>query len=145
MLAAVPTLCQHWINVSCSPWTVAAWAAKHVIPANTKHLYTIYTTLAQRRRRRRRWANIVYMLYKCFVFAEILLYETHTMLSRTLFVWWYCWIFVWIYLGDIIWVPYFNPSYCYITQAGVWRGIRDTAYVTRKRSSAGEALRAKMM
>ena len=35
-------------------------------PANTKHLYNIYTTLAQRRRR---WSNIVIILYKCFVFA----------------------------------------------------------------------------
>ena len=35
-------------------------------PANTKHLYNICTTSAQRRRR---WSNIVQMLYKCFVFA----------------------------------------------------------------------------
>ena len=38
------------------------------IPVNTKHLYNICTTLAQRRRR---WADVVQMLYKCFVFAEI--------------------------------------------------------------------------
>ena len=36
------------------------------IPANTKHLYNICTMLAQRRRR---WADVVQMLYKCFVFA----------------------------------------------------------------------------
>ena len=35
-------------------------------PANTKHLYNIFTMLAQRRRR---WANVVEMLYKCCVFA----------------------------------------------------------------------------
>ena len=35
-------------------------------PANTKHLYNIYTMSAQRLRR---WSNIGYMLYKCFVFA----------------------------------------------------------------------------
>ena len=35
-------------------------------PANTKHLYYICTMLAQRRRR---WAGVVQMLYKCFVFA----------------------------------------------------------------------------
>ena len=35
-------------------------------PANTKHLYSICTTSAQRLRR---WTNIVQMLYKCFVFA----------------------------------------------------------------------------
>ena len=37
-------------------------------PANTKHLYNICTTSAQRLRR---WPNIVQMLYKCFVFAGI--------------------------------------------------------------------------
>ena len=36
------------------------------IPANTKHLYNMYTTSAQRLRR---WSNIVYMLYKCFMFT----------------------------------------------------------------------------
>ena len=35
-------------------------------PANTKHLYNICTTSAQRLRR---WSNIVQMLYKCFVFT----------------------------------------------------------------------------
>ena len=35
-------------------------------PVNTKHLYNICTMLGQSRRR---WANIVQMLYKCFVFA----------------------------------------------------------------------------
>ena len=35
-------------------------------PANTKHLYKICTMLDQRRRR---WADVVQMLYKCFVFA----------------------------------------------------------------------------
>ena len=35
-------------------------------PANTKHLYNIYTTLVQRLRR---WSNIVQMLYKWFVVA----------------------------------------------------------------------------
>ena len=37
-----------------------------VIQANTKHLYNICTMLDQRRRR---WADVVQMLYKCFVFA----------------------------------------------------------------------------
>ena len=35
-------------------------------PANTKHLYNICTMLDQRWRR---WADVVQMLYKCFVFA----------------------------------------------------------------------------
>ena len=39
-----------------------------VIPANSNDLYTICTMLVQRRRR---WADIVQMLYKCFVFAGI--------------------------------------------------------------------------
>ena len=38
------------------------------IPANTKHLYNMCTTSAQRLRR---WSNIVQMLCKCFLFAEI--------------------------------------------------------------------------
>ena len=39
-------------------------------PTNTKHCIT-YTMLAQRRRR---WAGVVWMLYKCFVFAGKLVY-----------------------------------------------------------------------
>ena len=35
-------------------------------PANTKYLYNIFIMLDQRRRR---WADVVQMLYKCFVFA----------------------------------------------------------------------------
>ena len=38
---------------------------------NTKHLYNICTMLDQRRRR---WADVVQMLYKCFVFAGIAQY-----------------------------------------------------------------------
>ena len=38
----------------------------HDNPANTKHLYNIYAMLGQRRRR---WADVVLMLYKCFLFA----------------------------------------------------------------------------
>ena len=37
-------------------------------PANTKHLYNICTMLDQRRRR---WADVVEMLYKYFVFAGL--------------------------------------------------------------------------
>ena len=36
-------------------------------PVNTNHLYNICTMLGQRRRR---WADVVPMVYKCFVFAE---------------------------------------------------------------------------
>ena len=38
------------------------------IPANTKHFYNFRTMLDQRRRG---WADVVQMLYKCFVFAGI--------------------------------------------------------------------------
>ena len=38
----------------------------NLYPANTKHSYDICTMLDQRRRR---WADVVQMLYKCFVFA----------------------------------------------------------------------------
>ena len=37
-------------------------------PANTKHVYNISTTTAQRLRR---WSNIVQMLYKCVVFTAM--------------------------------------------------------------------------
>ena len=36
-------------------------------PTNTKHLYNMCITSAQRLRR---WSNIVHMLYKCFVFTD---------------------------------------------------------------------------
>ena len=39
------------------------------VPLNTKHLYNICTMLDQRRRR---WADVVQMLYICFVFAWVL-------------------------------------------------------------------------
>ena len=41
----------------------------NIIPASTKHLYIICTMLDQRRRR---WADVVQMLYKCFVFPGLL-------------------------------------------------------------------------
>ena len=37
-----------------------------IYPVNTKHLCNICTMLDQRRRR---WAEVVQMLHKCFVFA----------------------------------------------------------------------------
>ena len=40
--------------------------ARQGSPVSTKHLYDICTMLAQRRRG---WADVVQMLYKCFVFA----------------------------------------------------------------------------
>ena len=38
------------------------------IPVNTKHLHNNFTMVAQRRRR---WADVVQMLFKYFVFAGI--------------------------------------------------------------------------
>ena len=45
-----------------------------VIPVNTKHLYNICTMLDQRRGR---WADVVQMLYKCFVFTGIVSDNIH--------------------------------------------------------------------
>ena len=49
---------------------VSIWSPHNILinyyPVNTKHLYSIYTMLDQRRRR---WVNAVQMLYKCFAFA----------------------------------------------------------------------------
>ena len=52
------------------------------IPANTKHLYSICPTSAQRLRR---WSNIVQILYKCFVFTVIpmILLSAHSLLPST--------------------------------------------------------------
>ena len=49
--------------------------------ANTKQLYNICTTSAQRRRR---WDDVVQMLYKCFVFAGLgpIFYENGPMLGE---------------------------------------------------------------
>ena len=38
----------------------------YMYPVNTKHLYNSCTMLDQRRRR---WADVVQMLYNCFVFT----------------------------------------------------------------------------
>ena len=49
--------------------------------ANTKHLYDICTMLDQRRRR---WAGVVQMLYRCFVFAGTIYIYTSLALSAVL-------------------------------------------------------------
>ena len=41
---------------------------KVIFPVHAKHLYIICTMLDQRRRR---YADVVQMLYKCFVFAGL--------------------------------------------------------------------------
>ena len=48
--------------------------------ANTKNLYNIYTTSAQRLRR---WSNIVQIIYKCFVFAGGGTYATPQMRAES--------------------------------------------------------------
>ena len=54
---------------------------KNGCPANTKHLYNIYTTSAQRLRR---WSNILQMIYKCFMFtAWVILWEIAWHVSQT--------------------------------------------------------------
>ena len=63
-------------------------------PANKKHLFNIYTTSAQRLRR---WSNIVYMLYRCFVFTGLLLSQDVNKLCR--------WLIANYYLDDFILNP----------------------------------------
>ena len=48
--------------------TAPTWLKYRAYPSNPKHLYNICTMLNQRRRR---WADVVQMLYQCFVFLEI--------------------------------------------------------------------------
>ena len=56
-----PIIRSAFVFVSMPPSCYAMY-----IPVNTNHLYNICTMLDQRRRC---WADIVQMLYKCFVFA----------------------------------------------------------------------------
>ena len=52
-------------------------------PVNTKRLYNICTMLVQRRRR---WADVVQMLYKCFVFAgNNVITSAHETVNQCLF------------------------------------------------------------
>ena len=47
---------------------ILGWCLHGQYPTNTKHLYNICTMLDQRQRR---WADVVQMLYKCFVIAGL--------------------------------------------------------------------------
>ena len=60
---------QVWQRHTPPDWLPPYWS----IPVNPKHLYNICTMLDQRRRR---WADVVQMLYKCFVFAGIACLQT---------------------------------------------------------------------
>ena len=51
--------------------TLHAIRMSFLYPAHTKHLYNIFTMLVQRRRR---WADVVQILYKCFVLAGYVSY-----------------------------------------------------------------------
>ena len=53
---------------------------KHIRPAKTKHLHNMCTTSAQRLRL---WANIVQILYKCFVFAARVFLKTERICGPT--------------------------------------------------------------
>ena len=57
--------CMRVVFAGLPAYCIALLIVAHY-PANTKHLYNISTTSAQRLRR---WPNIVEMLYKCFVLA----------------------------------------------------------------------------
>ena len=68
------TLSQHSVCRVCrseTMWIPCESLGKCIFPANTKHLYNIWTTPAQRLRR---WSNFVQMLYKCFVFTGLAIY-----------------------------------------------------------------------
>ena len=60
-----------WFAADQSKWTASRVSTCPQTPSidsvNTKHLCNICTMLDQRRRR---WADVVQMLYKCFVFVE---------------------------------------------------------------------------
>ena len=72
---AGPMLAQH--QTSTGSMLHVCWAAFNLV--NTKHLYNICTMLDQRWRR---WANVVQMLYKCYVLAGN---------SSWFGIAWYCW------------------------------------------------------
>ena len=55
-----------WKQDLTSPWGKVRCGELKTCSANKTHLYNICTMLDQRRRR---WADVVGMLYKCFVFA----------------------------------------------------------------------------
>ena len=61
---ASQTLNQHWGQ----RLMLAANRISRLIPVSTKHLYSICTMLGQRRRR---CADVVQMLFRCFVSAEM--------------------------------------------------------------------------
>ena len=71
--AAVPALSINSFNSVCllGEYETVPELTTSVNPitVNTKHLYNTCTMFVQRRRR---WADVVHMLYKCFVFAGIL-------------------------------------------------------------------------
>ena len=66
MIAALILLSQHSVILGCVA-SYLSQSAVNFIPANTKHLYDICTKLDQRRRR---WADVVQMSWKCFMFAR---------------------------------------------------------------------------
>ena len=72
-----------WLDVSTPSISVmTCWAHGRAELVNTKHLYNICTMLDQHRRR---WADVVQMLYKCFVLATELVKIPASSQARTLF------------------------------------------------------------
>ena len=53
------------LGAETRPFISYRWTS-NPLSANTKHVYNICTMLDQRRRR---WADVLQILYKCFVFA----------------------------------------------------------------------------
>ena len=87
-------------DVSCKGnlWCLKRFKCSN--PVNTKYLYDICTMLDQRRRR---WADVVQMLYTCFVFAgKTGRYELHQNNESPQFPWLHTWIW-WMIYCYIIW------------------------------------------
>ena len=60
---------QTFTRKQTTKWHCALHKETGTVSANTKHLYNICTMLVQRRRR---WADVVQILYKCFVFTGLI-------------------------------------------------------------------------
>ena len=78
--------CKSYYDSGCWRPESLLFSGTRIISANTKHLYNICTMLDQRRRR---WADVVQMLYKCFVFDGMLLQ------SNKYEMWTQCWSNAW--------------------------------------------------
>ena len=82
-----PALSLRMQSISTYVHSLSPFTKRSSNPANSKHLYSICTTTAQRLRR---WSNIVQMLNKCFVFAGNATYHISSIAVHTPGVLWIC-------------------------------------------------------